>query len=178
MSLSQLFFKQTNQIGDDSVGIIELDVIVSESATSKTSVTRNPVENGADVTDHARMEPMEFQVTGIVSNTPVIFLSGIQSGNILTGNRQSATAWENLLELQSKRQPFTLTQGLKSYENVIITQLKQTTTASNAGALQFTANLQEVITVGVQELQDFNFNEPEISAGMLPATDDGIKVVQ
>ena len=175
MSLAQLFFFEPNTIGDDNVGVIEFDVTVSESASATATATKNPVENGADVTDHVRMEPLAFTVSGIVSDTPVKFLAGIQAGNILTGNKQSKTAWDKLLELQAKREPFTLTQGLKSYNNVVIMKLSATKDASNSGALVFTSEMQEIILVGTQELTAFNFNEPEISDGMVPTVDSGLK---
>ena len=175
MSLAQLFFKQPNILGDLGAGAIEFDVVVSEGATASATATKNPVEAGADTTDHIRIEPMTFSLSGIVSDTPIQYLAGLQSGSFLTGNKQSQTAWDKLLELQSLRQPFTLTQGLKTYENVIITKLGTTQDASSAMALSFTAEMQEIILVGIEELDSFNFKDPAVEAGMIPNTEAGIK---
>ena len=175
MSLSQLFFKEPNIIGDSSTLVIELDVIVSEGATATATKTRNPVESGADTNDHIRIEPMTFTMSGVVSDTPVKFLAGIQSGGILSGNKQSRTAWDSLLQLHALRQPFTLVQGLKTYENVVLLKLSTTQNVSNFRALQFTAEMEELILVGVKELTGDNFNEPIISAGMTANSDQGLK---
>lgn len=175
MSLAQLFFSEKNAIGDATTGVIEFDVTVSESATAKARATKNPVENGADITDHVIIEPMTFGVSGIVSNTPVKYLAGIQSGTFLTGNRPAKTAWDKLLELQASREPFVLAQGLKSYSNIIITGLSTTTDATTGGSLFFSAEMEEIILVGTQELRAFNFKEPDISDCMLPVVDLGLK---
>lgn len=177
MSLAQLFFGKKNEIG-----LIEFDVTISESATSTATATKNPVENGADITDHVRMEAMAFTVSGVVSDTPVQYLAGlsaqaienIASGNI-SGNRPSTDAWDKLLELQTTREPFTLVQGLKSYDNVVITKLSSTQDAASGNALFFTAEMQEIILVGEAELTGDSFNEIFITAGMLETFNAGLK---
>jgi len=41
MSITQLFFKE-----DSAIGGIEIDAILNESASSKATITKNPVEKG------------------------------------------------------------------------------------------------------------------------------------
>ena len=75
MGFAQIFFKKGNYIGD-----IQLDIIIEEGASSSARVTKNPVENGADINDHIIIEPMKFTISGVVSNvstTLVGQLSGI-----------------------------------------------------------------------------------------------------
>jgi len=169
MSIAQLFYNEKNLLGE-----IEFDVTISESATAVNTATKNPVEDGPDVTDHVRTEPMTFSVSGIVSNTPVRILGGTRSGN-LSGDPASQKAWDKLLELHAKREPFTLVQGMKSYKNIVMVQLSKTTDASNSNALAFTAQMQELILVGVRRIDEFNFDDPAVSAGMQPTQDYGIK---
>jgi len=74
MSISQLIFKKGNFIAE-----IELDVIVSESVQTSSTITSNTVENGADVNDHIIINPMSFSMTGIVSDTKVQILGGLNT---------------------------------------------------------------------------------------------------
>jgi len=146
MSISQLFFKENANIGG-----IEIDAIMSESATSKATATKNPVEKGADTTDHIRIEPMSFTASGVVSDTPVRLVGNLVNIFKNSGHRISVEAWNKLLKLQTKRQPFTLQQGLRSYDNIAITELNYTQDASTANVLMFNAKMDEIILVGQTE---------------------------
>lgn len=168
MSLTQLFFNEGNRIGE-----IELDVIISESATATATITQNPVENGADVNDHMIIQPMTFSMSGIVSDTPVKFLGGIYNGGPNTGNDQSRTAWQALLDLHASKSPFTLEQGLKSYDNVVIQSLSVNQDKSNSRAIVFNASLKELIIVGVEEITADQFIDEQTKAGMQPSSDRG-----
>lgn len=49
-----------------SVGEFELDAVTVEGHESNMRLTENPVESGADIADHAILEPKEITVTGIM----------------------------------------------------------------------------------------------------------------
>ena len=57
-------------------GTFSLDINTVEQHTSKLRVTENPIENGANIADHAVLDPKEVTVNGIVVsyevNTPSI----------------------------------------------------------------------------------------------------------
>lgn len=48
------------------------DVVTTETHESILSITSHPVEEGSDVTDHARLEPERITVEGYVTNVPSI----------------------------------------------------------------------------------------------------------
>ena len=57
-------------------GTFSLDINTVEQHTSKLRVTENPIENGANIADHAVLDPKEVTVNGLVVsyevNTPSI----------------------------------------------------------------------------------------------------------
>lgn len=173
MAITQLLFKKGNFLGE-----IELDVVITEGASSNARLTKNPVENGADMNDHVIIEPMTFSMEGVVSNASRNIIEAAQSPFGQIGIQTKAQlAWESLLELQISRAPFTLIQGLKSYDNVLITSLSESQNKDTSNALYFTAALSEVIIVGTGEPPTTTFENQDISDSMIPATNGGLKPI-
>lgn len=172
MGIAQLFFQKGNFIST-----IELDIIINESATATARLTENPVENGANYNDHIIIEPMQFHTEGIVSN-----ISSNALGQLLriptafTQNTSKAKeAWEELLELQISRTPFTLVQGLKTYRNIVILSLTENQNKDTANGLFFSAQMKELILVGAEVITANQFNNIGISDKMIPIVTGGLK---
>lgn len=53
-----------------ALGVIQLDALQSENPEDKLTITDHPVEQGANVVDHAREEPTILTIEGIVSSLP------------------------------------------------------------------------------------------------------------
>jgi len=172
MSIAQLFFKKGNFIST-----IELDIIITEGATATARLTENPVENGANVNDHIIIEPMTFIVEGVVSNASTSFIGQItKNQNVFNNNiSKSKEIWDQLLELQVDRTPFTLVQNLRRYDNVVILSLTENQNKDTSNGLFFTATLKELIFVGSQIVTSDQFNDSNISDKMVPATAGGLK---
>ncbi len=189
MAISQLLFRTGNFIGS-----VQLDVIIRESATTNSVITKNPVERGADFTDHIIIEPMTFEVEGVVSNISTGLLSNLDINpfktienladsldntvsNITGATTRSQIAWEALLQLQATREPFELIQGLKSYPNVAILSLTETQDKDTSNGLIFKAKLQEIIVVGATSPLEAAFADQGISDGMISTVNGGLKQV-
>ena len=171
MSISQLIFKKGNFIAE-----IELDVIVSESVQTSSTITSNTVENGADVNDHIIINPMSFSMTGVVSDTKVQILGGLNTLDSFTRQTSpSQDAWEELLELQANRIPFTLITNLKAYDNVVLENLSVLQDKDSSNSLNFTANLKEIIFVGNEVLTADQFNSQDVSDQTIPNIEGGLK---
>lgn len=172
MSIAQLFFRKGNYINT-----IQLDIIIREGATATARVTENPVEFGANVNDHIIIEPMTFSVSGVVSNISSTVAGVITTTqNIFSASSAKAKeAWEALLELQASKIPFTLVQGLKEYENVVILSLSEQQDKDTSNGLFFTATLKEIIFVGTQSITTEQFNDQDTSDRTIPTTEGGLK---
>ncbi len=172
MSVAQLFFRKGNFIST-----VELDIIISESATATIRVTENPVEHGANVNDHIIVEPRTFTTNGVVSNisSSVIGQFARVPAVFSQSTSKSKEAWEALLELQINRTPFTLIQGLKKYDNVVILSLTESQDKDTANGLFFTANMKEIVFVGAKTITAEQFNDSSIADKMIAAIEGGLK---
>jgi hypothetical protein len=123
-----------------SIGGLIMDVTIEESHSDELDITDHPVENGADITDHAIILPSSVTIRAGVSD----------SGGTSTGDKRSVEAYEALLELQGKREPFDLITGKRAYKNMLIKSLAVTTDSDTENALIFTAELREVLLATAQ----------------------------
>lgn len=124
------------------IGPVPIDVILEEVHNSQLEITRNPIEFGADVTDHAYVQPKRLSMRGAVASTPGS--PGVLFG--LAGTR-AAGAWQQLLLLQALREPFSIVTGLKVYNDMLIESLEATRDPDKSFILDFRAELTEVIIV-------------------------------
>ena len=171
MSILNILFREDNKIGE-----IELHTIINEGATSKVTATKNPVAKGADSTDHIRVEPMTFNCIGVVSDTPVQLGGTIANIFKSGGRRISSETWNKLLILQAKREPFTLQQNLRSYDNIFISELTYSQDKDTSNVLIFNCKLEEINFVGQDEVNSENMSEADTKDRMTPLGNLGRKV--
>lgn len=115
-----------------SIGGVFVDVVISEEHESEMEIAEHPVEKGAKISDHAWRLP--YRVT-------------LESA--IAGERAVAS-FQQLLDVQSASEPFSLVTGLKVYQNMLIKRLTATRDRENARILKFEAELQEVVIVSTE----------------------------
>ena len=130
---------------------IVVDATISEEHLTEVDLTENPVEDGAVVTDHVHIKPAQLTIQGVISDTPLGYAvigniqNVIRSVTSLFGkSSRSIDAYNDLLKLQKSRQPFTVTTGLKRYENMILVSLSVPRTAATGRAIHFSAVMREI----------------------------------
>lgn len=160
MAFENLLIRTNRDIG----GIV-LDAVISETTTSNVRVTRNPVELGADINDHAIIEPKEYSLEGVVTDSPLIGLGAIQQiGSLFTSSgffgassedsrTRSQAAFDSLIAIQEAREPITIQTGLKQYDNMLISNITVTQDKDKSRAIFFTAKLTEIILTSTQEIE-------------------------
>jgi hypothetical protein len=119
------------------IGPVPLDVVVREIHESDLTITTNPVEFGANVADHAYVEPKRLRLDAVAGSRPGI------AANV-------AGAYQALQRLQEARQPFDVVTGLSLYRNMLVHRLIVDRDAKFARVLFFSAELQEVIIVDTE----------------------------
>jgi hypothetical protein len=120
-----------------TVGGIAMQVVVNERTVDQLTVTSQPVQQGASITDHAYMEPTEF------SHTILFAAPGF------TGGQTLGQIYQALLNLQSSAQPFTIVTPKRVYTSMLMTALSQTTDKHTENCLSITASYKQVILVPV-----------------------------
>ena len=115
-------------------GEITANVVVAESTNDTLTITKQPVQQGASITDHAYKEPTTFSTTIYFRDNPAKSLSKI---------------YQDLLDLQTSREPFDIVTPKRIYRNMLIATLGMTTDKSTENVLKISVAFQEVILVSV-----------------------------
>lgn len=121
---------------------IEVDVILNESTVDNLTITKQPVQQGASITDHAFKEPTSLSMSIHQSNT-----------NIFSALSSSSTGlskiYQQFLTLQSSLAPFTVTTPKRIYKSMLISSLAVTTDKQTENILAINLTLQQIIIVNV-----------------------------
>ena len=142
-----------------SLGGIQLDAVLSETHNNVVKLSKNPVEFGAEITDHSIVEPKKITIVAEVSDTPlgtaafgelidpVTSLFGTStSGN----NTRSSAAYNSLILLQEQREPIEVQTRLKLYTNMIITNISTSQDKNSSRMVGMVIALEEIIIVESQ----------------------------
>lgn len=117
------------------VGLVELDVTLSENHTFNSRATNFPIETGGDITDHIINDPDILNLSGIVSDTPL---------NALSFFSRSIDAFNRLVEIHNRREPVRVVTGLKVYDNMVMTVLDVPRNIQTGQSLTFNITLQNI----------------------------------
>ena len=136
-----------------SISGIELDAVLEESHSHSVRLTKNPVEFGADITDHAVIEPSKLTIIGVVSDSPLYDLqlgplidSSASFGTTTDDNvTRSSAAYNAMLDLMRLREPVTVQTNLKLYENFVIVNVSTSQDKDSVNVVELHIELEEVI---------------------------------
>jgi hypothetical protein len=139
-----------------NIGGFIADVTVEEIHTDLVEITENPVEQGADVTDHAFVKQPNLLIRAGWSN------SSPQAG----GDPNYVTdTYQQFQDLQAGRQPFDIITGKRSYSNMLILRLQVRTDETAEDALMMECECRQVNLVNTQTVTVPNANmaSPEVT---------------
>lgn len=133
-----------------SIQGIFLDATVSEDHHYVSRVTQFPIESGSVITDHVINEPDTLSLSGIVSDSPLAFLSSFN---------RSSDAFNRLVRIHELKERVTVVTGIKVYQNMIMTSLSVPRTVETGQALNFVMEFQQVLLDATVQL-NINANDP------------------
>ena len=119
-----------------SLGGLSFDVVVSEEHEDTLTIAKHPVEQGANISDHAYRNPCKVVIRGASSESTY---------GLPVWDPYNATLYNALLALQNAREPFDIVTGKRKYGNMLLEKLTVTTTPDSEHALMVTAECREVI---------------------------------
>lgn len=147
--ITLLFRKQKT-----SIGSIEIDASISETHVGRVEVTDHPVEQGAAVSDHARVLPETLTLEGFVSNTPLPVSNGALTRRNSLGVEfdsrsemdlsRAGQAYTDLVRLKNAGELFSIVTMLRSYDNMLMTSLDVPRDAATGDGLRFSASFKQV----------------------------------
>lgn len=162
MAFDNLFIRKKSTIGNGNV-TIELDAVLNENHSSKVRVTSNPVELGADITDHKITEPKELNILGVVSDTPIGIINAtgqiIDNTTSLFGSSSSSNvtrstqAYLAIEQLQQANELIEIQTNIKLYTNMIITNLSLVQDKDSSRIVLMNISLKEIIIVESETIE-------------------------
>lgn len=121
---------------------IELDVTLSAQHNGSVEVTKHPVEEGADPTDHARELPDRLSMEALVTNTPLFAPASRSSAPGEAGYSQKVLG--QLRALKKSRKLVKVRAGHRTYENMMLTTLNVPEDSKVADAVRMSLTFEEV----------------------------------
>lgn len=143
--LQTIFLKPRRKIGD-----ITVSVVINENTTDNLTLTKQPIQRGAMITDHAYKEPTTFSTTVYFQEN---FLTSAEDqlkvSNPFSSKNGLAELYQKFLDLQNSREPFDITTPKRLYKNMLMTSLNLITDKNTEKCLALNVAFQEVIIVDI-----------------------------
>lgn len=133
------------------IGPITTQVVISEETNDTLTITKQPTQEGASITDHAYKEPTSFTTQILQQNNDII--SGLQQTFSGAGSGGLAQIYQTFLDLQNKRTPFNILTPKRVYKNMLVAVIRQHTDRLTENILSLNISFQEVIIVSVGTVQ-------------------------
>ena len=175
MAFENLFIRTKKTLGG-----IQLDAVIRETHNDEISLTRNPVELGANISDHAIVEPKKLNIIAEVTDTPlgsavlgeiVDLTTGLFGTSTSTNITRSNAAYNAMVKLAEAREPIDVQTKLKLYSNMIITRINTSQDANSSRIVNMIIDLEEIliteseiVTLTSAQLQEGSAREQGTSA--------------
>jgi hypothetical protein len=132
---------------DSAVSLLFFDATLKESHKGKNTITRQPVEQGVDITDNVRPEPDELSLDAIITNAPLTF-NGVTFPD---SANYASDAYRLLLSLKNSATFLSVSTSLRDYDNMIISSLDVDRDKTTGQVLAVKISFQSVIIVSSQQ---------------------------
>jgi len=125
--------------GAGGTDALVVDACVKEDHALVVTTTQHPVEQGFDVSDHARPEPRSLSLDCVVSNSPI--------GRSPLSASDALATWQIFMDLWQTPRRISVSTSRGLYESMIVTKVTNAVDAKTANALVFTVALVEIRVV-------------------------------
>ena len=113
---------------------VSINVVLSESTTDTLTITKQPVQQGASITDHSYMEPTVLSMNVYFADNNGETLQSI---------------YQDLLDLQSAREPITVVTLKRTYTSMLVATIGLTTDKNTENTLAIVISFQQVVLVPI-----------------------------
>lgn len=137
--VNQLMYIKTN------IGGFFFDAIIREEHTSTLKMTEHPVQTGANIVDHAYMEPAQLTIEIGMSDAMESIIKDQFKGRYT----KSVSAYQVLLDLQKARLPLQVQTRLTLYKNMLIESIDAPDDYKTQFGLRCTVTMKEIFVVEV-----------------------------
>lgn len=145
---SVLFPSVKTSIAKDKTGVgaIVFDATLTEVYRLNSNVTQHPVEDGAQIVDHIQTQPLEIEIVGVISNTPLPFVTVDTAllRSFITPKR-AEDFYDRLIDLQKRGQLVIVATMVDVWEDMAITSVQLDRDPQSANVVQLRVSFREVI---------------------------------
>lgn len=135
------------------IDTVELDAAITEKHSAKVEITKHPIEEGANPTDHARLLPFQISVDGMLTNTPLG--AEVRAARGVTTSAQTSTgaagaagpaqrSMAALEKIRVDRRAVTVVSDFRTYQNMLITSIEVPRDAKAGEAIRFSIAMEEI----------------------------------
>lgn len=128
------------------IGDLEVDATITRAAEARVELTRHPVEDGAEPSDHARELPESLSLEGVFSSFGMTSTERDQRGEVErgAGGGFAEQQYAKLRRVKSDRKTVTVTTPDRKWENMVLVALKRTDDSKTGGVVKFSASFEEL----------------------------------
>lgn len=142
---------------------ITVQVIINEETNDTLTITKQPVQQGASITDHAFKEPTILSMSILAQDNG---LSDILPGILNTFNSNGlAAVYDDFLELQESRVPFDVITPKRIYRNMLMGTLRLVTDKATEKILSLNFTFQQIIivTIGIKQISPLAQSKKQVT---------------
>jgi hypothetical protein len=140
---------QTTAYFDTQIGDYVFDAYFNIQHDTNLTITESPVQTGANISDHAFMEPKTLTFEIGMSDV----MQSIIVGQFSDSQSRSVNAYNTLRTLQEQRIPCQVTTRLGVYENMLIETISAPDDNTTFYGLRATVTMKEILVVAVTTVQ-------------------------
>ncbi len=135
-----------------TIGGYRIDATLTEDHQFESEVTEYPVESGSAVTDNVRLKPIVVMLEGVVSDTPIGVIATARANQTAAPDAELAflpsdDALAMLLAIRDAREPVSIESSLKTFDDMVMTNLSVPRDSETGHALRFSATFQQLKVV-------------------------------
>lgn len=128
---------------ESEVGVLKLDATLRRNYNFTSQVSSHPVEDGGNISDHIKNDPLIYTMTGFVSNSSL-------KRNLLTIFSSSSrdrvqSAFDALKAIYEAKKPITLQTALsEELTNMVLSNLNIPQDQQSGDSISFTAEFRQI----------------------------------
>lgn len=140
-----VFFIPNGSGGTDT---IQMDACITESYSVTNTLTDHPVEQGANITDHSRPEPIKITLDCSITNTPISNGNNQTSTGLLAPDQDYAFAmWRRFVDLHNNPRLIDVLTARDKFLSYGIESVSSTLDVKSAQCFRFTVGIKEIRVV-------------------------------
>ncbi len=129
-----------------NIGGLFFDAIFTTTTEHQLMITQHPVQTGANISDHAYVQPVKITMDIGVSDAMAYRIPGAYDN---LGPTKSISAYRALCKMMELRIPVKVLTRLNTYENMLIESIVVNDDVSTLYALKATVQLVQILVVNV-----------------------------